>query len=123
MSNLIGYPIPTDQSSAHINMSYAKWTQQVALLYYTFEVSKDSALPVIPVLPHKIIRQRKWFISLIVLLISSYHSNRNGVKALGQDRTPFSTFLVLSILVSKISGAIGQTWINIIHQMTESQIV
>lgn len=64
-------------------MSYAKWTQQVALLYYTFEVSKDSALPVIPVLPQKIIRQRKWFISLIALLISSYHSNRNGVKALG----------------------------------------
>lgn len=104
-------------------MSYTKWTQQVVLLYYTFEVSKDSALPVILVLPHKTIRQTIWFISLIALLILSYHSNRKEAKTLGQTRTLFSTFLVLSKLVSKISGAKGQTWINIIHQMIESQLV
>lgn len=92
-------------------------------MYFTFEVSKDSALPVIPLLSHKTIRQRKWFISLIALLISPYHSNRKEAKVLGQNRTLFSSFLVLSKLVFKISGAIGQTWINIIHQMTESQIV
>ena len=104
-------------------MSYTKWYQQVVLLYYTFEVSKDSALPVILLLPHKTVRQRKWFISLITLLILSYHSYRKETKALGETRMLFSTFLVLSKLVSKISGVIGQTWINIIHQMIESQLV